>query len=515
LNYQKYSTDDIIELSINSLYSKLNKNDILFLKEHLFSGNFPLSNDLSQDITNRSFLSPKVAIKRAMKIDSVISKNDPMKTVLFMNFILSRLDMNEENRAMVAFLLLRVDINLPKNLEKKVFKYLLVYKDIIKELLEEEAGEIVDIDDIYGINNKIEKIKIIEEKYTPQEQIDIREESQTKDILNKNKDLKQTAQPLLLKNIEKTIKENVKTPQTLSISKSSEKKITKFLKESVEISKENSLLKEIEAKPKKDIKLKTSNTTSSREPLVLHGENSFIEKDDSNKIESYSTNTEENDISNSFSEIEHREEEKNWEISLKQNKAILESILSGISNIGSKAFILDKKNKIKNKELGESTPNNLKSKKLVYGILFLIAVILPGFFLLKNIKTKSSPVVSVIDNSEIDLLELNDKELETQNELLVPSDEKPNLEIPDVLDDFPFDITIIDGKIKWKVVPGDSITGFFFALQEFKNEFETTEFEKISNLNWNDFFDTFKRNNSKRDSYHIIFPDEEFLLPLN
>ena len=78
LFYREYPVGDIIELSINSLYSKLNKNDILFLKEHLFSGNFPLSDDLSQDLTNRSFLSPKVAIKKAMGIDSVISKNNPI-----------------------------------------------------------------------------------------------------------------------------------------------------------------------------------------------------------------------------------------------------------------------------------------------------------------------------------------------------------------------------------------------------------------------------------------------------
>ena len=157
LNYLKYSTPNIIELANNCLYDKITKNDLQFFKYHLFSGAFPLSESLTYDITNRSFLSVKRAIKKAMQIDSVISKENPVMTVLYMNLILCRVDMNEENRAMLAFLLLKMDVDLPESLKGRVFRYLQDLKEIIKELLEEET---TGIEQIAKLEENIEKLAV-------------------------------------------------------------------------------------------------------------------------------------------------------------------------------------------------------------------------------------------------------------------------------------------------------------------------------------------------------------------
>ena len=65
LNYLGYPTVDIVDYANNCLYEKLNKNDILFFRKHFFSGIYPLPVDLTYDITNRKFLSPKRAIQKA------------------------------------------------------------------------------------------------------------------------------------------------------------------------------------------------------------------------------------------------------------------------------------------------------------------------------------------------------------------------------------------------------------------------------------------------------------------
>ncbi len=533
LNHQNYPIDGIIELSINALYSKLNKNDILFLKKHLFQGNFPLSADLSEDITNRSFLSPKVAIKKAMKIDSVISKNNPMKTVLYMNFILSRMDMNEENRAMVAFLLLRVDINLPKNLQKKVFKYLMAYKDIIKELLEEESGETVDIDDIYGIQNKITKIEIIEEKNVQKKKLDsiIEKENISEDELPTEIIPKLSVPSVAAIELEKSIIEISKTSKkskSLPKKKSSKNIISKSQTKSLEITKKDNFLKETKAantdnrlKPSiKKEKISKIETTRDSFKLQFKENENFSEKNKTDENdEKYSNGIqvdETNIIKNSFNNIELKDKKKSWDISLKQSKSILESILAGITKSKSKAGISNKIMKLEStKEVEKNTFNKFIVKKKIFGILLIAAAFISFFFIYKYIKINNPVVVPVTTNIETKVLKPDEIPLEAKSDLVSTAVEKSNLKNVDIPDNFPFDITIVDRTIKWKVVSGDSITGFFFALQDFRKKLETTELEKISKLDWDQFFETFKNNNSVRDSYHIIFPNEVFILPLD
>ena len=531
LNYQEYPTEEIIELAITSLYSKLNKNDILFFKEHLFFGDFPLSSDLSEDITNRSFLSPKVAIKKAMKIDSVISKNNPIITVLYMNFILSRMDMNEENRAMVAFLLLRVDIDLPKSLNERVYKYLLEYKDIIQELLQEEKGELIKFDDIASIKEKITKIKIVEKNIvTHKEELSLRIEKpqEINENIEKNKENLTTN----IDNIEKItgsikekskIKLHKKTLLQIKVDKEKtdlkntksyleEKELTKQKKDETLIPKPNNLIKKSNKKNNiKNSDTKKNNLPSRETSKAIKGNKASVNiAFEENAVIDNILNNENIDISEEIISRDKVPEDskKSWQIGLKGNKQILESILAGIGKIGSGNIFLGK-NKISNKNKEESNSKKpvFKNRAAIYLIILLTVISVIILLFWGNTKqtdeSKSLNREEELIQSDEDVSEISDSYKDS---------ESPNIIMPD---DFPINIIIKENKIFWKVLEGESITGLFFALQENKQKFKNTKLENLTNLSWEDFFNTFKNNNPIRESYHIIFPEEEFVIPFN
>lgn len=562
LNNQKYPTKDIIELAISSLYSKLNKNDILFFKDHLFSGRFPLSSDLSEDITNRAFLSPKVAIKKAMQIDSVISKNNPIITVLYMNFILSRMDMNEENRAMVAFLLLRVDVVLPKSLNDRVYKYLLEYKDIIKELLEEEMGETVILDDIASVKEKINKIQIIEKEYRPAEDNKTektkedfeRNDNRANNIENKGntyfKDLENDGSKVLntdkqaldIKQSKISTEESTKPENTvLSDEAIDNRKIAD--KDASKVADSDNSIKKSE--PEKDNKKQFTDNSEFRpiagtiENIPLKKEEIILEKEtsadtpDMNEIFS----NRRNNLNKKSKKEELKIGKKSWNIGLKQNQQILESILAGVKNIKEKKLSSKKIKKEADNNKSDKIPAKIKlklpNKKSILTVSAIILLIIIPIIIERRKTPDNATVIEdfvksddIIQKQETDIIESMESELETIetdiiespiSELetaITDSNTIPESSLNIIPEDFPINITINDNQIVWNVVEGESITDLYFALKEFSLSFEKTKMEKLSKMEWDAFFDRFINNNPVRASYHIIFPGEEFILPL-
>jgi len=554
LFYRKYPVGDIIELSITSLYSKLNKNDILFFRDHLFSGNFPLSNDLSQDLTNRSFLSPKVAIKKAMEIDSVISKNKPLITVLYMNFILSRLDMNEENRAMVAFLLLRLDVELPGSLRDRVFEFLAAYKDIIKELLEEENGSEVNIDDICTIEREIKKVEIIEERnIKDSDVVEILSDKKSKDYnrekkVNTKNDIEDNNEKLLKNTkviakykIQKEIVKRIKNKKNettnkikvknLSINEENTKNIILENEPINKISKENSKSKKIvEPDNKKNIvitHLKDSKSNIFKKNISKLNKNSKIKEAKHHNLD---TTIIEEEVISIKEKIESNKE--SWNISLKQNRQILENILAGVSSFspGNLLSKIKTQNKTKKSELEKNIAIPSKRLRKIYAGIMIASLIPLSFFIfakynkgdISSLPSESAQnggtVRSVKGNevlgteNKIGTSEVQDTNITNVNE--VPGKKISESDNSGIPKDFPIKITIKENKINWTVVKGESITGFFFALQEFRTDLIDTELENISKLNWDDFFNRFKKNNPVRTSYHIILPGEMFVITL-
>jgi hypothetical protein len=505
LNFFGHPIDGIIHLTDLSLYGKINKNDISFLKDYLFEGDFPLSNELSFDITNRAYLSPKIAIKKAMEIDSVISRKNPSLTVLYMTLILSRMDMNEENKAMVAFLLLRMDVNLQDSLKERVFKYLMVYKDVIKELLDEEKGEPFEIDNMSDIHKIVTKINIVEEAIG----------SKSKSLISNNN----LTDSLNLTIPEQTIEGNREDDQivltkkhAVKRNKNAGKRINKEDKADNLIT-QNSIVQNDEKNAQNIIsekqKIVSSNKISgypddSKENFFYKNEISDIKKDMSSvyKKESAQEEVQIGTIPNKISG-----NKKNWQIGLKDSKLILISLLTNAGNISTKIYNSRKNNiyKIKIKNI----KNILIFSAGIIGILLVITVVL-----IKNDNNSDkeiTPVSAIISKeSEINRgTELNSNKILPNKEDIISTESLNNL--PEY---FPFKLSISNGQIAWEVIKDDSITDFFYALQDYKEELKNTKLNFISIMKWEQFFSTIVKNNPPRDSYHIIYPGEVFTLPV-
>ena len=569
LKYLDYPILQIINLANEKLYGKISKNDIDFLKKHLFSGNFPLSSDLSYDITNRSFLSPKKAIKKAMQIDTVISKENPQLTVLYMCFIISRMDMNEENRAMVAFLLLRIDIDLPQGLQQRVFNYLWEYKDIIQELLEEESDGPVLLENIKNLQEKISKVKIVKakkeailniptlnkevSKIKPKNKKDKNEKSTNIDIKSEIEVRKKSIVNDQVDNSVSSISEKtVKVPVKVNtINKAVSNDIGTNIDSTEKISNTSKL-------PDSEKKLKSVvNSEKKPTPVSVIQESPLTHKYEDN--DSYSGLNEQsvpNKMNSNYTDLvsnvekstpnENIEKEnksksnkmetlekKNWSINLKKNKDILESILNGIfQKSSSTKNPQNKSNNSSSKSLKTNNKNSnqknfkiIKHKKLFIGVGGLIILSLSIFFAVgvktnrntirKNIIDKPVSVASDISNSDNSISQskvpIMNETKTSENGVLKQSD---NI-VSKIPSDFPFNISMEGNNLSWKVVKGDSITGLFYALKEYKTKLKGTALEKLSNMDWETFFDDFKINNPKRTSYHIIFPHEIFILSLN
>ena len=524
LKYFGFSPESIIELANNCLYDRINKNDLIFLKDHLFSGLFPLPEDLTYDITNRSFLSAKRAIKKAMQIDSVISKENPSMTILYMTFILFRMDMNEENRAMVAFLLLKVNVDLPDGLSERVYRYLWDYKDIIKELLDEENGVFQ--------NSDIIKQKIID--------LSINKQNQNEKIEEEISDIKKMDKKVINPDnkvpiVNRNEKQNSKHKMDESYSNLKNKSIIAL--QSVSLSetgtgtgKSNfgrSVLKNVLTSYSKSDFKKNSESVTNRTKTniisIINKVKNLIQKSETGEVKT--TDDEIQDViknaetsKDKISEIAEEIVEKNWRISLKSNKEILKSIISRLErNDDSRTTLNRKKSEIKK---GKENHNkvgrgNRKRQKIYIGFIAILLLLLLLFFTIKNSYDKKSLVNKQISSNEVVSLGKDKTSVSQDN---IGSYEELSKEEADSKElipaDFPIDFSIVDNKILWKVSEGESISGVYYILQELKPQLISTILEDISKMDWEELYDAFVSNNPVRDSYHVIYPSELFILPI-
>lgn len=535
LNYLKYSTPDIIELVNKYLYDKITKNDLQFFKNHLFSGAFPLSEGLTYDITNRSFLSAKRAIKKAMQIDSVISKENPLMTVLYMNLILCRVDMNEENRAMLAFLLLKMDVDLPESLEGRVFGYLQDLKDIIQELLEEEITGIEQVTKLKeffekpGIDQKEQTEKKKQKSTNNMIKYDSVQQKQEINQLVKEKVKqinKQKSNVSILKTILNSGKENQEDIEEsiikIPLVDASDRKNSELKAESSDFT----ISTQIDSKSISELTnniqdVKTKNESISSSKNVSKQKKEQEDKSIPPDVSDNSDDVNKKDID--ISEKSKVRKDKSWQIVLKRNRDILESIIRGIGKSDRKSSSPDGKKAgktTKKEQYKKRVPVNKKNINIYIASIAILLLIIPLFFILRGSYDKKSPVNKLIASSEVISLEADKapvvQELKENNiEISSTVQKLENSSSKELIpDNFPVDFSIVDDKIIWKVAEGESISGVYYILQELRPQLKDTILEDISIMDWDKLYSAFVNNNPVRDSYHLIYASEVFILPL-
>ena len=125
---------DTTERLFARLRGRLDLADQRFVGAHLFGGDLPLPSDVNHDIVARPYLSFRRAISRAMDIETVSSTFSASEVALYLTLIMCRADLNEQNRAMLSFLLSRIDAELPQNVLEGVFVYLRSLRTVIAEV---------------------------------------------------------------------------------------------------------------------------------------------------------------------------------------------------------------------------------------------------------------------------------------------------------------------------------------------------------------------------------------------
>ena len=125
---------DTTERLFARLRGRLALADQRFVGAHLFGGELPLPSDVNHDIVARPYLSFRRAISRAMSIETVSSTFTASEVALYLTLIMCRADLNEQNRAMLSFLLSRIDAELPQNVLEGVFVYLRSLRTVIAEV---------------------------------------------------------------------------------------------------------------------------------------------------------------------------------------------------------------------------------------------------------------------------------------------------------------------------------------------------------------------------------------------
>lgn len=138
LKLLEVSDRELIRLLYTVLSGRLTFEDFNSLNTYIFRGKPPLSKDLFYNITERVFIDKKSAILKALSISSIISEADPDLTIFYMTMLLCRVDLNNENRAMLNLLLYCIDADIPEEVSGGVREYLLSIQDTLEEILSSE-----------------------------------------------------------------------------------------------------------------------------------------------------------------------------------------------------------------------------------------------------------------------------------------------------------------------------------------------------------------------------------------
>ena len=129
---------ELIHILYTVLSGRLTFEDFSSLNTYIFKGKPPLTKNLFYNITERVFIDTKSALKKALSISSIISEADPELTIFYMTMLLCRVDLNNENRAMLNFLLYCIDADIPDEVSKGVREYLLSIIDVIEDIFTSE-----------------------------------------------------------------------------------------------------------------------------------------------------------------------------------------------------------------------------------------------------------------------------------------------------------------------------------------------------------------------------------------
>ncbi len=135
---------EISELFYSHLAGKLTKRDRAFIDKHFFSGELPIPYEISQEITDRVFLTYHRAIYQALQINLFESNFDKENVVLFLIQLLCRNNLYDQNRAIIYLLLSRIDAPLPPIIEKIALEAMLELSDVIKDVEKRQASVLAD-----------------------------------------------------------------------------------------------------------------------------------------------------------------------------------------------------------------------------------------------------------------------------------------------------------------------------------------------------------------------------------
>lgn len=132
---------ELIRLLFTVLYGKLTFEDFNSLNTYIFKGKPPISKDLFYNITERVFIDKKSALQKALSISSIITRADPELTIFYMTMLLCRVDLNNENKAMLNLLIYCIDADIPEEVSQGVRDYLLSIADILEDIFKEPGNE--------------------------------------------------------------------------------------------------------------------------------------------------------------------------------------------------------------------------------------------------------------------------------------------------------------------------------------------------------------------------------------
>jgi len=432
-----------------------------------------------------------------------------------------------------------------------VYKYLWEYKNIIQELLEEEKDGPVILENIQSLQEEISSVQIIEKKedsnldltqvipQSPEIEINKKntkpeiEERKISIVNNQEENTESSFSdkidkiPVSVntknKAVARAIGNNIdSTEKTNNTSKfpTNEKKLQSVLNSE----KKPNPLSVIKESPLTQTYDKNDSLGGINEQSVPYNKGSNDPEVIYNVEKSTPNETIEKENESNSKKLDPLDN-KSWSINLKKSKDILESILNGIFKESSSTKnhqketknITSKSQKLKNIISNSNRSNNIKHKKLLFVLGFLIFLGLSIYFVVgsgikhktikKNIINKSVSVAPGISNSD-------NSTGQSKAPILKENKTSENAD-PNIPSDFPFNISVEGNNLSWKVSKGDSITGLFYALKDYKTKLIGTPLEKLSNMEWEAFFNDFKKNNPERSSYHIIFPSETFILSLD
>lgn len=126
-----YPSFDLSDKLYKSLFNQIYDNDFVFLINHLFENRYPFPADIINNMIRRDYLSYSLAINEAFLINSIVSEISPDDAVLYLTVLLCHKSLNDQNKAMLYFLLSRIDTELPRELFLETMKYIYRLKPVI------------------------------------------------------------------------------------------------------------------------------------------------------------------------------------------------------------------------------------------------------------------------------------------------------------------------------------------------------------------------------------------------